>query len=120
MCAALWRVIPGLRSVVTRGEIIEFAVTLLVSASMFYFIAVLLATFLDDVWRVWGGMIAYGGLWGLSTWIALPRSVDVFRAIGDGSPLVAHAMPWSPMAFSLGLSAILFFAALKVVQAKEY
>jgi hypothetical protein len=29
-------------------------------------------------------------------------------------------MPWSAMAFSLSLAAILFFAALKVVQAREY
>jgi len=69
---------------------------------------------------MWGGMIVYGTLWGLSGWIALPASVDIFRAIGDGSPLMAHAMPWSAMAFSLGLSAVLFFAALRIVRAREY
>ena len=120
MCAGLWRVIPGLKSAVTGGEMIEYTVTLMVSASMFYFIAVLLATFLDDIWRVWGGMLAYGALWGLSSWIALPAAVDIIRAMGEDSPLIAHAMPWSPMAFSLGLSAILFFAALKIAQAGEY
>jgi hypothetical protein len=120
MCAGLWRVVPGLKGAVAGGEMIEYALTLIVSASTFYFVSVLLATFLDDVWRMWGGMIVYGAVWGLSTWIALPRSVDIFRAIGDGSPLVAHAMPWSPMAFSLALSAILFFAALKIAQAREY
>lgn len=120
MCCGLWRVLPGLKGAVTGGEIIEYAVTLIVSASTFYFVSVLLATFLDDVWRMWGSMIVYAALWGLSSWITLPAAVDIFRAIGDGSPLIAHAMPWSPMAFSLGLSAILFFAALKIAQAREY
>jgi hypothetical protein len=120
MCCGLWQLVPGLKGAVTGGEMIQYALTLIVSVSAFYFISVLLATFLDDVWRMWGGMIAYGALWGLSSWIALPRSVDIFRAIGDGSPLIAHSMPWSPMAFSFGLSAILFFTALKIVQAREY
>ncbi len=40
--------------------------------------------------------------------------------MGDGSPQVAHTMPWTAMAFSIGLAAILFFAALKIVQAREY
>jgi len=120
MCGGLWRVVPGLKNVVTGGEMGEYAITLIFIASTFYFISVLLATFLDDIWRIWGGMIAYGALWGLSSWVALPAAVDIFRAIGDGSPLSAHAMPWPPMVFSLALSAILFFGALKIAQAREY
>jgi hypothetical protein len=40
--------------------------------------------------------------------------------MGEGSPLVAHTMPWATMAFSLGLAAILFIGALKIVQRLEY
>jgi hypothetical protein len=120
MCCGLWELIPGLKGAVTGNEMAEFTVTLIASTSTFYFVSVLLATFLDDVWRMWGSMISYAALWGLSRWIALPAAVDIFRAIGDGSPLIAHAMPWSPMIFSLGLSAVLFFAALKIAQAREY
>jgi hypothetical protein len=120
MCCGLWELFPGLKGAVARSEMIEYALTLIVSASTFYFISALLATFLDDVWRMWGGMIVYAALWGLSSWVALPAPVDIFRAIGDGSPVISHTMPWSAMTFSLGLSAILFFAALKIVQAREY
>jgi hypothetical protein len=38
----------------------------------------------------------------------------------EGSPVLAHTMPWTAMVFSLGLAAILFFAALKVAQTREY
>jgi hypothetical protein len=120
MCCGLWQVLPDLKSAVTSRGMMEYALTLILSASTFYFVSVLLATFLDDVWRMWGSMIVYGAIWGLSSWIALPAAVDIFRAIGDGSPLIAHAMPWPTMAFSLGLSTILFFAALKIVRAREY
>jgi hypothetical protein len=72
------------------------------------------------MWRMKAGMLAFGALWGFSSYTPLPASVDIIRAMGDGSPLVAHTMPWNTMAFSLALSAILFFAALKVVQTREY
>jgi len=80
----------------------------------------MLATFLDDLWRMKGGMIAFGALWALSSLTPLPASVDIIRAMGDGSPIVAHTVPWTTMAFSLALAAILFFAALKVAQTREY
>jgi hypothetical protein len=38
----------------------------------------------------------------------------------EDSPVLAHTMPWTAMAFSLGLAALLFFAALKVAQTREY
>jgi hypothetical protein len=81
---------------------------------------VFLATFLDEMARMKGGMIAFGALWALSSFIPLPASMDIIRAMGDGSPLVAHTMPWGAMAFSLVLAAALFFAASRIVQAREY
>jgi hypothetical protein len=65
-------------------------------------------------------MIAFGALWLVSNFAPLPASVDIIRAMGDGSPLVAHTMPWFARAFSVGSAAVLFFAALKIVQAREY
>jgi hypothetical protein len=40
--------------------------------------------------------------------------------MGDGSPLLAHTMPWPAMGVSLAVAGVLFVAALKIVQAREY
>jgi ABC-2 type transport system permease protein len=119
-CAGMWVVIPVVRRSVTPTVMFQHAVALVSCASSLYFLSVLLATFLDDQGRMFGGMIAFGALWGLSNLGALPPSVDIVRAMIGGSPLVTHTMPWAAMAFSLGLTAILFFAALKIVQSREY
>ena len=119
-CCAVWIVFPALRTIATTAELLEYAAALVVCASGLYGITVLLATFLDDLWRVWGSMIVIGALWWLSNHTPLPASANIFRAMGEGSPLIAHTVPWFAMTFSLGLAAILFFAALKIVQAREY
>jgi len=98
----------------------EYTGTLIACASALYFLSVLLATFLDDQWRVWGTMIGSAVLWWLFSHTPLPASANIFQAMGKSSPLIAHTIPWTAIAFSLGLAAVLFFAALKVVQAREY
>jgi ABC-2 type transport system permease protein len=120
LCCGMWLVSPAFRATTTPVEMLEYAGTLIACASAFYCLSVLLATFLDDQWRAWGTMITYVALWWLSNHTPLPSSTDIFRAMRDGSPLLAHTMPWTAMASSLGLAAILFFAALKVVQTREY
>jgi hypothetical protein len=120
LCCALWLALPVLRGAVTSIEMFEYAGTLMACASALYFISVVLATFLDDLWRMFGSMIAFWGLWALSSYARLPVSVNIFRAMGEGSPLIAHTMPWTAMAFSLGIAAILFFAAIRIVQIREY
>jgi hypothetical protein len=75
---------------------------------------------LDDQWRSWGAMIACMAIGALPNLIQVPAYADILRAMGEGSPLIAHAMPWSAMAFSIALAAALFFAALKIVRAREY
>jgi hypothetical protein len=119
-CCGMWLVSPAFRATATPVEMLEYAGTLIASVSALYCLSVLLATFLDDQWRAWGTMIASAALWWLSTHTPLPASANIFRAMREASPLLAHTMPWTAMAFSLGLAAILFFAALKVVQTREY
>jgi hypothetical protein len=119
-CLASWLVLPVIRDAATGAEMSQYMLALISCVSSLYFLSVLLATFLDDLWRIWGGMIAVGLLWLLSSWVPLPASIDIVRAMGPGSPLLVHTMPWTTMAFSLGSAAILFFAALKVVQTREY
>lgn len=119
-CCGIWLVAPLLTAGAGVGDIVEYALTVIACASVFYFLSVLLATFLDDQWRAWGTMIPCVAAWGLPYVLPVPVYADLFRAMGEGSPLVAHAMAWPVMAFSLALAALWFSAALKVAQRREY
>jgi hypothetical protein len=119
-CCALWFLSPALRGMVTPADMFKYAATLVACASAIYSLSVLLGTFLDDQWRVWGTAIASTALWWLSTHIPVPAFADIFRGMGRRSPLIAHTMPWNAIGFSVGLAAILFLAALKIVKAREY
>jgi hypothetical protein len=120
MSFALWIVFPVVRAAATLPEMFDYAAALIACGSALYFISVLLATFLEEQWRVWGSLLAMGALWWLFTKTSLPPSLSIFRAMGEGSPLFTHAMPWLAMGVSTGLAAICFFAALKIVQLREY
>jgi hypothetical protein len=43
-------------------EMFEYVVVLVACTSSLYFFSVLLATFLDEMWRMKGSMIAFGAL----------------------------------------------------------
>jgi len=120
LCCGMWLISPALRMMTTPVEMLEYAGTLIACASAIYFLSVLLATFLDDVWRTWGTLIVFAAFWWISNHTPLPAFANIFRAMGKGSPLIAHTTPWNAIAFSVALSAILFFAALKVVRTREY
>jgi hypothetical protein len=59
-------------------------------------------------------------LWVLLSRPFLPPSLNIFRAMGQSSPLFTHTIPWASMGIALGAAAILLLAALKVVQTREY
>jgi ABC-2 type transport system permease protein len=120
LCCGFWFVSPLVRTMATPIEVVEYAATLLACGSAIYGLSVLLATVLDDQWRVWGTMIAASALALLSSKAWLPDSIDIIRAIGKDSPLFTHTIPWTPMAFSLALAAAFFLAALKIVRTREY
>ena len=120
LCCGWWFLFPVLRAAATTREMAEFAVVLITCGSFFYGITVLLATFLDDLWRVWGSLLCYGAIWWLLDNTHTPASVNLSWAMGDGSPVFGHTMPWTAMVLALGLAAVLFFAALKIVQRREY
>ena len=119
-CCGVWLLAPFLTARASVLDIVEYAVTVVACASAIYFLSVLLATFFDDQWRCWATMIVCAAVWGLPYVMQVPRYADIFRAFSEGSPLVAHAMPWDVMAFSLALAAVWFVAALKVAQSREY
>jgi hypothetical protein len=119
-CCGLWAVFPPLRSAATGIDMIEYAGMLIAYGSAFYSTSVLLGTFLDDLWRTWGTIIAWLGWWALCRIAPLPPSANMFQAVMGNSPLVAHAMPWAAVAVSGGMTLILFWAASRVVRVREY
>lgn len=116
----IWYRFSALRTFTTSVTWVHYALGVLVCGTSFYFIAVLLGSFLDDQWRTWGTMMLGGLLgWGsVHHW--LPAPVDIIAAVTISSPLVGHAMPWGPMAFSVALSAVLFAATLVISERREY
>jgi len=119
MCFGVWRINPALRAT-TAIQMLEYAATVVLCASVIYGLSVFLATFLDDQWRVWGTLLGFFGWMLLSSRIHLPASMDIAQAVGKGSPLITHTMPWPTIAFSVAVAAAFFLAALKVAQAREY
>jgi hypothetical protein len=102
------------------GDSVKYVLTISICLCGFYFLAVLLATFLDDQFQMWASILAIALLRWLAIKFPLPPSLNVFRAMGEGSPLITHTFPWASMGVSLGVSAILFWIALKIVEAREY
>jgi len=118
-CYGCWLIL--LMASVSATDMLEYVVALIVCASSLYFLSVLLGTFLDDQWRMYITGMVSGALWMLCTFVRVPASVNIVRAImGESSPLIAHTMPWMAMLFSLGLATVFALGALKIVQLREY
>jgi hypothetical protein len=119
-CGALWLLFPSLRGTATPQEMFQQTITLAACATGIYAIPVLLATFLDDQWRLQGSFLTMGALWFVFNRTPLPASLSLMWAMGEGSPMLAHTMPWAAMTCSVLLGTLLFIAALKIVQRREY
>lgn len=117
-CAGLWFALPWLRVAMAGFQMLEYLVALLACGSIFYCVAVLLGSFLEDQWRVWGTMLVAATLAFASVHFHLPAFADILR--GMNKLLVEHTMPWSTMAFSLGMAAALLVATKEIVQRREY
>jgi hypothetical protein len=116
-CAGLWFALPWLRVTMTGFGMVEYWAALLACGSVFYCVAVLLGSFLEDQWRAWGTMMVAGAFFA-SAQLHLPAFADIFRGMTE--LLTKHAMPWSAMAFSLALAAGLLAATARIVQRREY
>ena len=113
----IWIFYP--KAIVTAATTFESAGVVFAGASGLYSITLLLATFTDEQWRVWGSMAVFASLGWLSNHTRFAASANIFRAMGDGLSRPPTA-PWTAIAFPLELAAILFFASLIVVQWREY
>lgn len=85
-----------------------------------HLLSVLFATFLDAAWQLVGTMFAVMALWFLDAHLNLPRSIDSFRLMVGDNPLVTHTLFWGRIAVSITLALILFFAAARLAQTREY
>ena len=120
LCSGVWFTSPQVRASATAGQMAEYAFTLLACASVFYCISVLLATFLEDQWRIWGTILtSFGVLW-VCRHLPIPARFDIVQAMSLRSPLIVHTIPWAAIAFAIALSASFLVAALKIAQAREY
>lgn len=120
MCLGMWALIPVVRNATGPAEMLTYTGALIACASGLYSVSVLLATFLDEIWRLYACAIIFSLLWWIPNHTPAPESVNIFGAMIEGSPLVRHTVPWLTIAFSLELSAIVLFAAWKVAQYREY
>jgi len=48
------------------------------------------------------------------------HQLNLFHALGTGSPIFTHTFPWSAMALAAVLSAILFAAAARIIQPVDF
>ena len=119
-CCGVWIASPMISAAAAPFELFQQTATLIACASSLYCLSVLLATFLEEQLRVVGTMVGCYALQWLCLEFPVPAPINIFRAMGKDSPMIAHTIPWTPMAYSLALSAILLFAALKIAQSREY
>jgi hypothetical protein len=109
---------PELRLPAT--DFARYGVTVFAFTLAVYSLSTLLATFMDDLWQMWGTMIAVGAARGLTALVKPPQSMDVFQALGANSPLLTHSFPVWPVVLSLAVAACLCSAAARSVRERDY
>ncbi len=116
----VWLKFPIVRGDSTPADLFELVIAAIVCNACFHLVSVFFATFLDETWQLFGCAFVIFPAWWIIGKLSLPPSANVFAFLGKASPLVTHEFPWSAMAISVAVSAILFWAALKIVQNREY
>jgi hypothetical protein len=115
-----WGLFPLVRAHSTPFNLLQTILSAILCTVFIYSTAVLLATFLEETWHVFGTLFLVGIAWWSVSRLSLRPSFDVFRFLGDASPLLTHTLPWPAISISLLVSALLFWVALKILQVREY
>ncbi len=111
---------PELRTQTNLPDVLKYGFAALVCALPFYGLSAVLAVFFDQTIQIWGCMLTLlVARWVLSSSIA-PQSLNIFQAIGSGSPLITHAVPWMPVLFAFTLAVILLSTAAYLVLEQEF
>jgi len=121
-CFGLWILLPAQFSTLhfSALDMVRYGLTALTCTAVFFSVSTLFATFLDDMWQVWGSFLVIGLLRGLSAIVPIPEKVDLFGALAGSSPLITHTTPWSVVALSLAATIMLYIAAARIVQTRDY
>src|SRR5271154_6674117 len=72
MCIGMWILLRVMKTPATPQDMFKYAVALIACSSGLYFLAVLLATFLEEQWRVFGNMISLAALWWIPNHAGFP------------------------------------------------
>jgi hypothetical protein len=106
---------PEIRNATTVADGCRYAVTVLLCCSGVYGLSTLFSTFLAQQWQIWATMAVV-----LLFRLLVDKDFFLFRALAQDSPLITHTLPWAAMGASLGLGALFFLAAARVVQTRQY
>jgi hypothetical protein len=129
LCVGVFLGAAGLALVVQRqfperpfllSDTFAYAVTFLACLGVCFGISVVLSTFLDDAWQMWGSLILLGAIRGLSATVKIPENFDPFRAIGSASPFITHTISWGAVAVCMTSAAALWLVAARIVQTRDY
>ncbi len=120
MLVSAWSLFPLVRGDSTSSDLLKLLLAALACVLCFYFMSVIIATVLDEIWQTYGSYCLVGLAWWASTRLALPSSANIFSFSTDASPLITHSLPWPAMVISLVMSIVLFFTALVIVNTHEY
>lgn len=113
-----WTLFPSVRAATTPGDFARLLLTTILWLAAPYCAALFFVTLLAEPLS----LMCAGWSITLLLWL-LHRSapaVDIIRAFGQASPLITHRLPWSQIATCAGLTVVLFWAAVRVVQTREY
>ena len=99
---------------------LRYGFVVLGCSSVFYFLAVLVASLIDEeMGKTWGSFFAGMVLLWLARRAGMPVSFDVWSALLASSPL--HSLiPWPALGVSLISSVIFALGALFTVQRRDY
>jgi hypothetical protein len=117
---ASWSLSPLVRANSTSLDLLQTILAVTICTACFYFVSVVLSIFLAETWQTFGSLFIVAFVWWTISRLSLRPSADIFRCMSDASPLMTHTLPWPAMAISLFVAAVLFSAALKIVQSREY
>jgi len=79
--SSAWLCIPAVRMLGTV-DLLQLILAAIVCTACFFFLSVLLATFLTESWQVFGGLFIVGLLWQVLDHVSLPASANVFQCLG--------------------------------------
>jgi len=105
---------------ITLSDLGAHLVTTFAVIAVCFFLATLLSTFLDDLWQAWGTFLLLGLVRAVSSLVPIPKSIDPFLSVSTSSPLLTHSIPWPAVSMAVGVSGVLLFASMKLVQNRDY